>query len=128
MSTMADPQDIAAVREFNRFFTSRMGLTRGRYLGTTHPLAEARVLYELGAGTTETAALRSALDIDAGQLSRLLARLESEGLVRREREGRTQRVRLTRAGRESFETLNARSAEEIGQLLDALPDAATVVG
>src|SRR3954469_18721989 len=120
MSTVARPEDVEALREFNRFFTARMGLTRGRYLGTSHPLAEARVLYELGAGTTETAQLRTALDIDAGQLSHLLARLDSEGLVQRERAGRTQRVRLTRTGRESFETLNERSAQEIGQILDAL--------
>ena len=85
------------------------------------------MLFELGAGRNETKQLRETLDIDAGQLSRLLGKLEAQGLLKRERDGRAQRVKLTRAGRESFETLNARSAEEIGQMLDALPDAATVV-
>ncbi len=99
------------------------GSPAARYLGTNHPLAEARVLFELGAGRNETRELRTALDIDAGQLSRLLTKLERDGLLQREREGRTQRVKLTRAGIDAFETLNERSSAEIGQILDALPDA-----
>ena len=74
---MARAEDIEAVREFNRFYTSRIGLTRNGLYKTEHPLAEARVLYELGAnGITESSELRAALRIDAGQLSRLLKRLE----------------------------------------------------
>ena len=69
--------DIEAVREFNRFYTARLGLTRNGLYKTEHPLAEARVLYELGANdSTEVSDLRAALQIDAGQLSRLLKRLE----------------------------------------------------
>ena len=37
------------LRDFNRFYTSRLGMTRHGLHSTTHPLAEARVLYELGA-------------------------------------------------------------------------------
>src|SRR3954467_4102141 len=122
MSTMARPEDVEAVREFNRFYTARMGLTRGRYLGTNHPLAEARVLYELGTGTTETARLRTRLEIDRGQLSRLLTRLEGQGLLVKRMHGRSQHVELTDHGNAAFATLNQRSAEEIGNLLDALKD------
>src|SRR3954447_15292125 len=116
MSTVAAPHDIDAVREFNRFYTARMGLTRGQYLGTSHPLAEARVLYELGKGVTETADLRTRLDIDPGQLSRLLGRLEAEGLVRRRRDGRRQCVALTERGEATFATLDERSAQQISAL------------
>src|SRR3954454_11234935 len=112
MSLVASEQDVEAVREFNRFYTARMGLTRGRYLGTNHPLAEARVLYELGNGTTETAHLRTQLDIDRGQLSRLLTRLETQGLLVKHINGRSQQVELTDHGRATFATLNQRSAEE----------------
>ena len=35
---MASPEDVAAVREFNRFYTSRLGLTRGGLYKTEHPL------------------------------------------------------------------------------------------
>src|SRR3954467_1852078 len=109
MSTMARPEDVEALREFNRFFTARMGLARGRYLGTNHPLAEARVLYELGNGTTETADLRTRLDIDRGQLSRLLTRLENQGLLSKRMNGRSQEVELTQRGEATFATLNQRS-------------------
>jgi hypothetical protein len=40
--------DVAAVRPFNRFYTSRLGMVRNGRHGTGHPPAEARVLYELG--------------------------------------------------------------------------------
>src|SRR5215218_3161478 len=69
-STMASRTDVETVRAFNRFYTRRMGLTRSGY--AKQSLAEARVLYELGANDVrETGELRERLGIDAGQLSRL---------------------------------------------------------
>jgi DNA-binding MarR family transcriptional regulator/N-acetylglutamate synthase-like GNAT family acetyltransferase len=124
---MAPAERVAAVRAFNRFYTSRIGLVRGGLHRTAHNLTEARVLYELGShgGAAEVADLRAALDIDAGQLSRLLARLEAEQLITRERspaDARRQRALLTAQGDDAFATLDARSANEIGTLLDALPE------
>jgi DNA-binding MarR family transcriptional regulator/GNAT superfamily N-acetyltransferase len=123
---MADPEQIAALREFNRFYTSRLGMTRNGLHRTAHPLAEARVLYELGThGVLETSALRNALAIDAGQLSRLVKRLEEQGLIQRISspvDARRQQVRLTDAGDQAFERLDEGSREEVGALLDALPD------
>src|SRR4051795_12591116 len=84
MSTTA--ADVAAIRAFNRFYTARIGALRDGLLATAHPLPEARVLYELGqVDRADFADLRGALDLDAGYLSRLLARLDQQGLVRRER-------------------------------------------
>jgi DNA-binding MarR family transcriptional regulator/GNAT superfamily N-acetyltransferase len=121
---MASTEQVAAVRSFNRFYTRRLGLVRGGLVRTRHPLAEARVLYELGhQDAMETSALRAALDVDAGQLSRLLARLEGEGLVARERspdDARRRLVTLTPAGAAAFATLDRRTAEQIGELLDGL--------
>ena len=123
---MADAAQIEALRAFNRFYTTRLGMTRNGLHSTTHPLAEARVLYELGAhGTLETTTLRGALQIDAGQLSRLLQRLRGAGLVERlpsPADARRQRVGLTQAGEEAFRTLDEGSKTEVGALLDALPD------
>jgi len=119
---MTRAEDIEAVREFNRFYTSRIGLTRNGLYKTEHPLAEARVLYELGAnGITESSELRTALRIDAGQLSRLLKRMDTAGLLVRESsplDARRQQVGLTEAGEAAFETVNERSAEEIAAVLD----------
>jgi DNA-binding MarR family transcriptional regulator/predicted N-acetyltransferase YhbS len=123
---MATAEHIDALRSFNRFYTRRLGLVRGGLVKTPHPLAEARVLYELGHnGATETSDLRAALDVDAGQLSRLLARLEDEGLLAREPspgDARRRVVRLTDAGVQAFATLDRRTVEQVGELLDALPD------
>jgi DNA-binding MarR family transcriptional regulator/N-acetylglutamate synthase-like GNAT family acetyltransferase len=124
---MAATERIDAVRAFNRFYTRRLGLVRGGLVKTPHPLAEARVLYELGHnGGLETSELRAILEVDAGQLSRLLARLESEGLLGREPspgDARRRRVRLTPAGEAAFATLDGRTVEQIGALLDELGDA-----
>jgi DNA-binding MarR family transcriptional regulator/GNAT superfamily N-acetyltransferase len=115
---------IAAIRAFNRFYTARIGALRDGLLATAHPLPEARLLFELGQHeATDVADLRRALDLDAGYLSRLLARLEEQRLARRERSPdycRRQRVALTAPGREAFRTLDERSAAEIGALLDGL--------
>jgi DNA-binding MarR family transcriptional regulator/GNAT superfamily N-acetyltransferase len=117
---------VAAVRAFNRFYTARIGVLRDGLLRTPHSLTEARVLYELGQReVTEVADLRRDLDIDAGFLSRLLARLQSHGLVARERstdDARRQRIRLTEDGDAAFAELDRRSAEEIGAVLDALSE------
>ena len=37
---------VAAVRAFNRFYTQRIGILAGGYLGSGFSLAQARVLYE----------------------------------------------------------------------------------
>ena len=126
-ATGARTDEIEAVRAFNRFYTARVGALRDGLLATAHPLPEARILFELGrGGPVDVADLRRTLELDAGYLSRLLGRLEEQGLVHRERspdDGRRQRIALTDAGREAYATLDARSAAEIGTLLEHLgPD------
>ncbi|HEX5295855.1 MAG TPA: helix-turn-helix domain-containing protein, partial [Streptosporangiaceae bacterium] len=77
---------VAAVREFNRFYTNVIGLLRGKYLDTPYSLTESRLLFELGQReASEVTDLRRVVDIDPGYLSRILARFESDGLVARER-------------------------------------------
>jgi DNA-binding MarR family transcriptional regulator/GNAT superfamily N-acetyltransferase len=123
MAATATDDRVAAVRAFNRFYTGRIGVL-GDFLHTQHSLTEARVIYELGhRGVAEVADLRRELEIDAGYLSRLLSRLEDQGLLVRERsadDARRQRVRLTHDGEAVFGDLDQRSAAEIGELLDGL--------
>ncbi|HEY7362175.1 MAG TPA: helix-turn-helix domain-containing GNAT family N-acetyltransferase [Streptosporangiaceae bacterium] len=123
---MTDGQ-VAAVREFNRFYTGVIGLLREGLLGTPYSLTEARVLFELARDdAVELADLRRWLDIDAGYLSRLLARFEADGLVSRTRspaDGRRQVIGLTGPGRAVQADLDARSGAQIRALLAALaPD------
>ncbi|HEX2105782.1 MAG TPA: helix-turn-helix domain-containing GNAT family N-acetyltransferase [Solirubrobacteraceae bacterium] len=123
---MAATAEVAAIRAFNRFYTARIGVLRDGLLATSHSLPEARVLFELGRrDAMDVADLRRTLELDAGYLSRLLARLEDQRLLRRERsprDARRQRVALTGGGRAAFATLDERSAAEVGALLDGLRD------
>ena len=118
---------VRAVREFNRVYTNLIGLLRGGYLDSPYSLTEARVLFELAQdGPCEISTLRRLVDIDAGYLSRILARFEADGLVTRERstaDARRRVITLTVAGRQAFQVLDQRSAEQIGTLLGQLTEA-----
>ena len=83
VSKAKEEEQISAVREFNRFYTARLGLLRKRHLDGDFSLTEARILYEIGASPGLTASsLRNTLGINAGYLSRSLALLAKRRLVR----------------------------------------------
>ncbi len=117
---------VAAVREFNRFYTNSTGLLRGKYLDTPYSLTEARILFELGQReASEVTGLRRTVDIDAGYLSRILSRFEADGLIARQRsaeDGRRQVIQLTEAGRSVVTGLDRRSAAQTRDLLTAVAD------
>ncbi len=116
----------AAVREFNRFYTRLIGVLDEGLLQTSFSLTEARVIFELGQhGPVDVADLRAELDLDAGYLSRLLARFDAAGLVTRERsavDARRQVAALTPQGRAAYAELNERSDGQIRGLLGKLGD------
>ena len=117
---------VAAVRAFNRLYTGVIGVLDEGPVDAEYSLPEARVLFELAhQDPMPVTELRKRLDLDAGYASRLLARLESRGLIARERSGedaRRQLVRPTAAGRDAFAVLNRRSTEQIGGLLRRFAD------
>jgi DNA-binding MarR family transcriptional regulator/GNAT superfamily N-acetyltransferase len=111
-------------RAFNRFYTGLVGALDEGLLETRFSLTEARVLFELGrGGELEVSDLRSALGLDAGYLSRILASFEAGGLVTRrrsEQDARRQLVRLTEAGVAAYRDLDKRSAAENAEVLRPL--------
>jgi len=115
------PERVAAVRGFNRFYTNAIGVLREGLLDSPYSLTEARLIFELAqVERMDVVDLRRSLDIDAGYLSRILARFERAGLVTRERserDARRQVIRLARRGRSAFKMLDSRSAKETGALL-----------
>jgi DNA-binding MarR family transcriptional regulator/GNAT superfamily N-acetyltransferase len=126
MSSLTEAR-VSEVRAFNRFYTKVIGILQAGMLDSPYSLTEVRVLFELAhAEPMETGELRALLDLDAGYLSRILARFEGDGLVERERsaaDARKQLVRLTPAGSATFADLDRRSAKSIERLLARLPDA-----
>src|ERR1700678_4438589 len=76
-------------------------------------------------GTATAAGLAADLDIDPGYLSRLLRGFMASGLVGRERSAvdrRQSMLSLTDQGRDTFMSLDRRSQDEIGTLLDGLDE------
>jgi DNA-binding MarR family transcriptional regulator/ribosomal protein S18 acetylase RimI-like enzyme len=116
---------VGTVREFSRFYTRRLGTLDEGLLETPWSLTEARVLFELGqAASTDMAALRAALALDSGYMSRLLAKFDAAGLIRRavsSADGRRQALSLTAAGRRLYRTLDERSNRQVADLLAPLP-------
>src|SRR4051794_18622843 len=98
-----------AVRDFNRFYTRRIGLLREGLADSPFTLPEARVLYELAKGETPTAAdLTRELGMDKAHLSRLLARLRKRGFVASKvspDHAKHKLLSLTAAGRRVYATL-----------------------
>ncbi|HEY1933616.1 MAG TPA: helix-turn-helix domain-containing GNAT family N-acetyltransferase [Acetobacteraceae bacterium] len=119
---------IAAVRRFSRFYTRVIGALQEGLLQSPFSLTEARILYELThhPGLTATTLTR-VLGLDAGYLSRILARFAQDGLLERradETDRRQSALRLTAHGEAAFAPLDAQSRAEVGALLAALPDPA----
>ena len=134
---MTDP--VAVVRRFNRSYTQRIGVLEDSFLGLGMPLGSARLLFEIGAASPasqtqpaaqarpatrtlppthtppSTQALRERLGLDSGYLSRLLRRLERDGLIQviPDPDDRRRRlVSLTEAGQERWKELEHRSDEQ----------------
>lgn len=121
-----DPALVDEMRAFTRFYTAVLGVLDEGLLSTPYSVTEARVIFELAQQDVgDVADLRRRLRIDAGYMSRITARLEADGLVTRQRsdaDARRIALRLTDRGRAVFADLDARSAEQAGRLLAALPE------
>ena len=116
-----------AVREFNRFYTRRIGVLGEGHLDSTFSLTEVRVLFELANRAHPTASeIAETLGLDRGYLSRTLRSFQKRGLVTTKTgpaDRRRSLLRLTPAGRRAFAPLDARARDEIVAMLEPLPAA-----
>ncbi|MET4898753.1 helix-turn-helix domain-containing GNAT family N-acetyltransferase [Sphingomonadaceae bacterium jetA1] len=116
--------DVTAIRRFNRFYTQMIGALDARFLGTEASLPEARLLFEIATREPVMASvLQDALGMDAGYLSRLVARFEARGWilrVRRDDDARARDLRLTEAGRAAFDVIDERQSGAVDDLLDTV--------
>jgi DNA-binding MarR family transcriptional regulator/GNAT superfamily N-acetyltransferase len=115
--------DVDQVRSFNRAVTQRVGALSGSFLALDRPLAEARMLWEIGPDGCEVRTLRNRLGLDSGHASRLLRSLEAADLVRLAPSRSDRRIRvaeLTDAGLAERALLDERSDELAGSMLAPL--------
>jgi DNA-binding MarR family transcriptional regulator/N-acetylglutamate synthase-like GNAT family acetyltransferase len=117
---------IRAVRQFSRFYTRQIGLLNDGFLGSHFSLVEGRVLYELAHRDESTAKeIGEYLGLDAGYLSRILARFAKSRLIQRERsreDARHVALRLTKKGHAAFEPLNRQSSKQVAEMLNGLSE------
>ncbi len=123
-ASLLSSRAINEVRHFNRFYTKQIGLLQDRMLSSPFSLTEVRMLYEIAHREKLTASdLAEELGLDPGYLSRMLAKLEHQGLLRRERsssDGRQSFLSLTRRGQSVFRPLETRSNQQVAMMLDRL--------
>jgi DNA-binding MarR family transcriptional regulator/N-acetylglutamate synthase-like GNAT family acetyltransferase len=117
-------EHVETIRAFNRFYTRQIGLLEEGLLHSPFTLTECRVLYEIAHRDKPTAAqIRGSLGLDAGYLSRILAKFERRKLVRRtdsRQDERAAHLSLTAAGRKAFLPIEAAAREHIDGLLKPL--------
>jgi len=120
--------DVDEVREFNRFYTRKIGLLGKHLPATDLSLPEARVLYELAGDEERTAAeLVRLLKMDKAHLSRILARLRGRGLIHSRvspQHAKRRLLTLTGAGRRTFAAADQGTRAAMDEVLRPLdPDA-----
>ncbi len=118
------PDSVALVRRFNRTVAERIGALEESFLGRARPLGASRLLWEVGEDGADLHGLRDRLGLDSGYASRLVRRLEDEGLVIVEacpHDRRRRRLRLTAAGTAEVRELDRLSDLAAAALLEGVP-------
>ncbi|KDE19259.1 hypothetical protein AZ09_13250 [Acetobacter aceti 1023] len=118
---------IAAIRNFNRFYTKYIGALDSRFLGSNLSLTEARLLQEIiKREPVQANVLQEVLTLDRGYLSRIIRRFEKEGWIMRERsleDGRSRPMKLTSKGRIVFENVDQKQYNIIEAVVSQLTEA-----
>jgi DNA-binding MarR family transcriptional regulator len=125
---MSSSPGVTDIRRFSRSFTQRIGALDDHFLGRDRTLGEARLLFEIGREGSSIGELRDRLGLDSGYTSRLLRRLEADGLVRTAPDpddGRRRRVELTSAGLIEWELLDSLSDDQVASLTAPLGERRT---
>ncbi|SFM35680.1 transcriptional regulator, MarR family with acetyltransferase activity [Paenibacillus sp. 1_12] len=119
-------EEVATIRKFNRFYTNVLGLLNQDILKSEFSLSEARVLHEIQKSENCTSkSLAELLSMDPGYLSRILKKLQEDGLVDKKpssEDGRSHYLYCTEKGEEKIAELNARSDEQLYQLVKSLSE------
>jgi DNA-binding MarR family transcriptional regulator len=115
---------VAQIREFNRYYTSIIGVTNNHILASEYSLTEVRVMYEIYHTPNITARLlKEIIQVDEGYLSRLIAKLVKKKLVERTKSKEDSRffsLTLSSRGKEISRHLNQRSSDSVAEIIQHL--------
>lgn len=117
---------IKKIRRFNRYYTVWLDVMSKDYLGTDCSWPESRVLFEIFLFPEINATrLCGHLHMDKSYMSRILAKLEKNGLITRELVPGTKgmkRISLTEKGKEKAQQIDRRGSEQIAEKLGMLDE------
>ena len=115
---------VAIIREFNRFYTSILGVMNNHILESNYSLTEVRTMYEIYYNPNIRARkIKESLQIDEGYLSRLLSRLVKNKIITKKKsksDSRAYSLTLTKKGEGIFLQLNQRSTSNISKMIQHL--------
>ena len=115
---------IQNIRAFNRFYTDVIGLLNKHLLDSDYSLSEVRVMYEIATGKeVQASQIMMAMSIDKSYLSRILKKLEKNGIVTKSlsvQDARAMSLSLTGEGQQLFDALNKASNHQINELIEKL--------
>jgi DNA-binding MarR family transcriptional regulator/GNAT superfamily N-acetyltransferase len=115
---------ISAVRTFNRFYTRKLGVLDQRLVKSPFSLSEARVLYELAQRKNLAAKeIGIELGLDPGYLSRIIQKLDDDGLIARKplaSDRRQYQLSLSAKGCRAFAKLDRSSHDAVADMLAPL--------
>ena len=109
-------ETLVSLRAFNRFHTRFVGVLGASYLDSGLALADVRTLYEIVNRQPVLASdIQTELGIDAGYMSRIVARLERKGWIARGRgaDARQRPIQMTAQGRAFFDALDDRTRADM---------------
>lgn len=112
------------IRVFNRYYARLLGVFSERALDTAYTMPQARVIGEIYRNPGISANhIAGYLEMDRSYLSRMLRKMETEGIIERRPSTESQKIKclyLTKAGNVQADLLEQRSDERIQHQLNAL--------
>jgi len=115
---------IKDIRDFNRFYTTILGVVNNHILESDYSLTEARIIYELTDSKELTAReIKEKLQIDEGYMSRITTRFVKSGILNKNQSKNDKRVyvlKLTTRGEEISRLINQQSDRQVKNLIEHL--------
>jgi len=112
---------VNTLRDFNRFYTTVLGVVNNHILESDYSLTEARIIYEVNEQEGITArAIKEKLQIDEGYMSRMVAKLVKQGILKKNQSKVDKRIfglALTAKGRQIAADINRQSDEQVKSLV-----------